>query len=152
MKTKFLTKTVNVSFSLQNAINIDAAPEQSLESEEDFGTGTALAEFARHRHRNSIRVIYASNVIILHKELPMNGPIPASEFSRNFGRYQDLAISEGVVRVSSHGRIVGAFLSPQELDRYERFKRRERQVLNVGALPDDVIADIAASEYGTATE
>ena len=80
----------------------------------------------------------------------MTCPVPASEFSRNFGRYQDQAMTGGVVRVSSHGRIVGGFLSPAELDRYERLKRREREVMIVGALPDDVIADIAAAEYGAA--
>lgn len=80
----------------------------------------------------------------------MTSPVPASEFSRNFGRYQDQAMTGGVVRVSSHGRIVGGFLSPQELDRYERLKRREREVMVVGALPDEVIADIAAAEYGAA--
>lgn len=80
----------------------------------------------------------------------MTSPVPASEFSRNFGRYQDQAMTGGVVRVSSHGRIVGGFLSPAELDRYERLKRREREVMIVGALPDDVIADIAAAEYGAA--
>ena len=80
----------------------------------------------------------------------MTTPVPASEFSRNFGRYQDQAMTGGVVRVSSHGRIVGGFLSPAELDRYERLKRRERQVMIVGALPDEVIADIAVAEYGAA--
>lgn len=82
----------------------------------------------------------------------MTSPVPASEFSRNFGRYQDQAMTGGVVRVSSHGRIVGGFLSPQELDRYERLKRREREVMIVGALPDDVTADIAAAEYGAGAE
>jgi prevent-host-death family protein len=80
----------------------------------------------------------------------MTSPIPASEFARNFGRYQDQAMAGGVVRVSSHGRIVGGFLSPAELDRFERLKRREREVLVVGALPEDVAADIAAAEYGVA--
>lgn len=79
----------------------------------------------------------------------MNDAVPASEFSRNFGRYQDQAIAHGIVRVSSHGRIVGGFLSPQELERYERLTRREREVMVVGALPDDVVADIAAAEYDT---
>lgn len=79
----------------------------------------------------------------------MTSPVPASEFARNFGRYQDQAMT-GVVRVSSHGRIVGGFLSPAELERYERLKRREREVMVVGTLSDDVVADITAAEYGAA--
>ena len=56
----------------------------------------------------------------------MTSPVPASEFSRNFGRYQDQAMTGGVVRVSSHGRIAGGFLSPAELDRYERLTLANR--------------------------
>lgn len=46
--------------------------------------------------------------------------VAASEFSRNFGRYQDLAIREPI-RVTSHGRVVGAYISAEDLERYERF-------------------------------
>jgi hypothetical protein len=79
-------------------------------------------------------------------------PVPASEFARNFGRYQDEAQAGGVVHVSSHGRIVGAFLSPQELERFERLKRHERAVLILGALPDDIVADIETASYGVEAE
>lgn len=68
----------------------------------------------------------------------MTSPVPASEFSRNIGRYQDQAMTDGVVR----------FLSPVELDRYERLKLREREVMVVGAVPDNVVTEIAAAEYG----
>lgn len=74
--------------------------------------------------------------------------VPASEFARNFGRYQDEALTGEIVRVSSHGRVVGGYLSAQALEHFERLKRREREVLIVGELPDDVIADIEAAEYG----
>jgi prevent-host-death family protein len=50
-------------------------------------------------------------------------PIPAATFGRNFGRYKDLAISDGVVEVSSNGRPVGAYLSQEEYERYLAFKR-----------------------------
>ena len=73
--------------------------------------------------------------------------VPATEFSRHFGRYQDLAHTDQVVKVSSHGRIVGAYLSEKALLDYERLKRREREVLIVGALPDDVVTDIKVAEY-----
>jgi hypothetical protein len=34
--------------------------------------------------------------------------VPATVFSRNFARYQDEAIAQKVVNITSHGRIVGA--------------------------------------------
>ncbi len=74
--------------------------------------------------------------------------VPATEFSRNFGRYQDRAHTGEVIRVTSHGRVVGGYLSARELEHYERLKRREREVLVVGELPDDVVADIEAAVYG----
>jgi len=73
--------------------------------------------------------------------------VPASEFVRSFGRLQDEAFRE-VVKVTSHGRVIGAYLSAHDLDHFERLKRREREVLVVGQLPEDVVADIEAAEYG----
>lgn len=74
--------------------------------------------------------------------------IPASDFSRNFGRYQDEAISAGIINVTSHGRVVGAYLSAAELEHFERLKRREREVLKIGELDDDTLAAIEAAGYG----
>ncbi len=76
--------------------------------------------------------------------------IAATEFSRNFGRYQDQAFQVDVVKITSHGRVVGGYLSARELENYEALKRREREVFAVGELPDDLVADIAAAEYDTA--
>ena len=73
--------------------------------------------------------------------------VPATEFARNFGRYQDRAHAGEIVKVTSHGRIVGGYLSEKALLDYERLKRREREVLVVGTLPDAVVADIEAAEY-----
>lgn len=76
--------------------------------------------------------------------------IRATEFSRNFAKYQDEAIEAKVINVTSHGRIIGAYLSASELARYEAMKRREREVLVVGELDDDTVAAIEAAEYGVA--
>jgi hypothetical protein len=73
--------------------------------------------------------------------------VPATEFVRNFGRLQDEAHRE-IVEVTSHGRVIGGYLSAPELERYKRYKRREREVFRVEELPDDVIAAIEAAEYG----
>jgi coproporphyrinogen III oxidase-like Fe-S oxidoreductase len=74
--------------------------------------------------------------------------VPATEFARNFGKYQDEAISAKVIGVTSHGRIVGGYLSASELERYEQLKRRETETLTVGALDEDALAAIENAEYG----
>lgn len=73
--------------------------------------------------------------------------VPASDFSRNFGKYQDEAIKAGVISVTSHGRVVGAYLSATELEHFERLKQREREILKIGELDDETLAAIKAAEY-----
>jgi len=80
--------------------------------------------------------------------MPQGITVAASDFSRNFARYQDEAISAKVINVTSHGRVVGAYLSATELAHYELLKRREREVLIVGDLDDETIAAIEAADYG----
>ena len=75
--------------------------------------------------------------------------IPAAEFSRNFARYRDEAVAAKVIRVTSHGRVIGAYLSASEAAHYEQLKRRERQSLIVDELPNDVVAAIETAEHGT---
>lgn len=78
-----------------------------------------------------------------------NAPnVSASEFVRNFGRYQDEAIRSKVIVVTSYNRVVGGYLSAAELEHYERLKAREREVLRIGELDEDTVAEIAAAEYG----
>lgn len=73
--------------------------------------------------------------------------VSATEFVRSFGRLQDEAHRE-IVEVTSHGRVIGAYLSAPELERYKRLRRREREVFRVEELPDDLAAAIEAAEYG----
>jgi hypothetical protein len=72
--------------------------------------------------------------------------IDATSFRRDFGRYRDEAHHEPVT-VSSHGRVIGVFLSSHDLEHYERLKRRERQVYVAGEIPDDIIEAIEHAEY-----
>lgn len=51
-------------------------------------------------------------------------PIPAAVFGRNFGRYKDEALAQGIVEVSSNGRPVGAYLSQDEYEKFRAFKRK----------------------------
>ena len=74
--------------------------------------------------------------------------VPATDFARNFARYREAAIAENIIHVTSHGRVIGAYLSASEAARYELLKRRERQSLIVGELPADVVAAIESAEYG----
>lgn len=78
--------------------------------------------------------------------------VSATEFSRNFARYRDEAIEAKVIHVTSHGRVIGAYLSASEAAHYERLKRRERQSLVVGELSDEVVRAIATAEYGVEPE
>lgn len=76
----------------------------------------------------------------------------ATTFARNFAHYQDEAIHTKVIVVASHDRVVGGYLSASGLENYEMLKAREQQVLVVGELSDDIIADIESAEYGAEAE
>lgn len=65
--------------------------------------------------------------------------VSSAEFQRNFGTYQDKALTEPVV-ITRNGRERVVMVSADE---YRRLKRRAREVLAVGALSD---ADLAAIE------
>lgn len=74
--------------------------------------------------------------------------VRASDFARNFARYQDEAIEAKVIVVTSHDRVVGGYLSASELARYEELKSKEREVLVVGELTDEMVQMIESAEYG----
>ena len=76
--------------------------------------------------------------------------VSASEFARNFGRYRDEAAADGLVEVTSHGRVIGAFVSARQLEEFRRMKRHQAENLQVGDLPDDVVTAIEDAEYGKA--
>ena len=79
--------------------------------------------------------------------MPKTTTVRATTFARNFAHYQDEAIRTKVIVVTSHDRVVGGYLSASELKRYEKLKARERQVLLVGALSDEIVGEIEAAEY-----
>ncbi len=68
-------------------------------------------------------------------------PIPAAEFTRNFGRYRMLA-QKGAVAVSSHGSITGYFVPADQYEEFERF-RAQRRSFATADLPDDKIKAIS---------
>jgi PHD/YefM family antitoxin component YafN of YafNO toxin-antitoxin module len=69
--------------------------------------------------------------------------VSSAEVQKNFGRYQDLALTEPVV-VTRNGRERTVILSSQE---YYRLKRRDREVLGIA---DFTAEDIAAIERAVA--
>ena len=69
--------------------------------------------------------------------------VPAAEFTRNFGRYRMLAQREAVP-VSSHGRVTGYFVGPDEYEDFTRFQG-QRQSFATAQLPDEKIRAVAAS-------
>ena len=68
--------------------------------------------------------------------------IPASEFTRNFGRYRMRAQREAVA-ISSHGRITGYFVAAEEYEEFKRFQESRRSFATAD-LPEEKIKGIRA--------
>ncbi len=73
----------------------------------------------------------------------MTATVPASEFTRNFGRYRMLAQREAVA-VSSHGQVTGYFVGPDDYEAFKRF-REQRHSFATTDLSDDELKAIAES-------
>jgi len=71
--------------------------------------------------------------------------VPAAEFQRNIGLYQDKALSEPVF-VTRNGRERTVLISVEE---YTRLKRRDREALRVEELSAEELEAIARSEMAT---
>jgi hypothetical protein len=69
--------------------------------------------------------------------------IPASEFTRNFGRYR-MQAQRAAVAVSSHGQITGYFVGPDEYEEFRRF-REARRSFATAELPEEKVRAIGAS-------
>ena len=79
----------------------------------------------------------------------MDTPVPASEFTRNFGRYRMRAQREAVA-VSSHGQITGYFIGPDEYEEFRRFRESRRSFATV-ELPEQKTEAIRASDMDLGT-
>jgi len=69
--------------------------------------------------------------------------VPASEFTRNFGRYRMRAQREAVA-VSSHGQITCYFVGPDEYEEFKRFRENRRSFATV-ELPEHKVEAIRSS-------
>jgi len=68
--------------------------------------------------------------------------VSATEFGKEVGRYQDLALSQTVI-VTRNGRDRTVVISAEE---YQRLKRRDRQVYAAGELPNEIVEAVRGSE------
>jgi hypothetical protein len=69
--------------------------------------------------------------------------VPASEFTRNFGRYRMRAQREALA-VSSHGQITGYFVGPDEYEEFRRFRESRRNFVTA-ELPEEKVEAIGTS-------
>jgi hypothetical protein len=69
--------------------------------------------------------------------------VPASEFTRNFGRYRMLAQRQPVA-VSNHGQISGYFIGPEEYEEFQRY-RDSRRSFATAELSEQKVKAIGAS-------
>jgi len=71
--------------------------------------------------------------------------VPASEFSRNFGRYREAA-QRAPVAVTNHERVTGYLISPHEFEEYQRLKRSATRAYYVEELSAETIAAIESAQ------
>ncbi|MCM2442655.1 hypothetical protein HGO34_23425 [Agrobacterium vitis] len=74
--------------------------------------------------------------------------VPASAFSRQFGKIREEVYDVGVIEVTSHDRVVGAYISPRELEHFKRLKSQEVRVLHASEIDDDLLGEIENAQYG----
>ena len=73
----------------------------------------------------------------------MSETVPASQFTKNFGRYRMLAQRQAVV-VSSHGQITGYFVGAHEYEELLKLKG-ERRSFATADLTDEKVSAITSS-------
>jgi prevent-host-death family protein len=73
--------------------------------------------------------------------------VPATEFTRNFGHYREIAQREPIA-VTSHGRPTGYFVSAVEFEEMLRLKAQARRSRAVVDLTKLEIEQMASSRMG----
>jgi len=74
--------------------------------------------------------------------------VPATEFTRNFGLYREVAQREPVA-VTSHGRPTGYFISAVEYEEMQRLKALVRRSRAITDLTEAEIEAVSASRMGS---
>jgi hypothetical protein len=68
--------------------------------------------------------------------------VSSTDFGKEVGRYQDMALAQPVI-VTRNGRDRTVMISADE---YSRLKRRDRQVFAAGELPDEMVEAVRHAE------
>jgi len=55
--------------------------------------------------------------------------VQATAFVRSFAKYRAIGAEHGIIVLMRRSAVVGAFISGNELENYERLKAREREAL-----------------------
>jgi PHD/YefM family antitoxin component YafN of YafNO toxin-antitoxin module len=70
--------------------------------------------------------------------------VPASEFTRNFGWYREIAQREPIA-VTHHGRTTGYFVSAVEFEEIQRIKTSSRRSRAAAEIMQDQIEQLTAT-------
>ncbi len=84
--------------------------------------------------------------------MPRALQVPATAFSRSFGKYRDEVHSVGIIEITSHDRVVGAYISAKELEHFNALKKRERQVIRAEDVDDELLEAIKNARWGEISE
>jgi PHD/YefM family antitoxin component YafN of YafNO toxin-antitoxin module len=101
-----------------------------------LGDRTNLRDLREARKMVTIRKMQGASAT-------MTETVPASEFTRNFGRYRMQAQREPVA-VSSHGQVTGYFISAVEYEALQRFRAQRRSFATVELTAEQVEAIASA--------
>ena len=71
--------------------------------------------------------------------------VTSTEFSKNFGRYREVAQREPVA-VTNHDRITGYFLSTNEYEEYQKLKSLMPKAYAIEELQESTIQALMASK------
>ena len=74
--------------------------------------------------------------------------VTATEFTRHFGRYREIAQHEPVA-VTDDGRATGYFVSASEFEEWQRMKASTRRSRAVGDLTSDEIEQLSATKMSS---
>jgi len=71
--------------------------------------------------------------------------VAATEFSRNFGRYQRVVQRE-IIEVCSHDQTTGFYISPEDFQQYQSLLAASRQAYHPSELPPHLSQAIADAQ------
>jgi PHD/YefM family antitoxin component YafN of YafNO toxin-antitoxin module len=91
---------------------------------------------------DSVRTDFAYNPEHPESEYDNMIRVPATEFGKEIGRYQDMALNQPVV-VTRNGRDRTVMISAEE---YHRLKRRDRQVFATADASEEIVEAVRNSE------